>query len=461
MKPKSTYPWFFFFRIVQLSFLVFFPVLIAILIIDKLVFIRILPLAVIGQGLFVFFFYRSTRPLGTILSRVQKFRGELPLDTNIKLLYEKDEWAKIETALNDADSKIKDQINQTRLENEKIGAILESIYDAILAIDPFESLLFSNSNFRKSFQNDKETGIIPKLWHVFKEQEVLTAYRNVIKDGSPQSFKTLEHHARYYDLTVTPLRGVEGKVIGALGVFHDVTEFKLTEQMRVDFVANVSHEIRTPLTSIKGYSQVLHANKTKFPEEFEGFLVKILANTERMIALFNDLLNLSVIESKNQIGDEEVNLSQIVGGIIPNIKTNYPEKKIEFKKEFAVETIDGDARLIEMVLTNLIDNACKYSGNDITITIISSEAQGNNYLRVRDNGPGIGKEHLQRIFERFYRVDSSREALRGTGLGLSIVKHIIMKHGGRIWAESEGAGKGTTFVMELPLKQVLNLHTVD
>lgn len=461
MKANHAYPWFFFFRIVQQSFIIFFPVLVAILIIDRAVFIRILPLALIGQALFIFLFYRATRPLGTILTKVKSFSADFPLDTNIRQLYEKNEWAKIETALTDADSKLKDQINRTKLENEKIGAILESIHDAIIAIDPFETLLFSNSNFRKSFVSTKESAIIPKLWHVFEQPEVLDAFRSVLGDAGPKSVKTLTNSGRYYDLTVTPLRGVDGKVIGALGVFHDVTEFKLTEQMRVDFVANVSHEIRTPLTSIKGYSQILVANKTKFPPEYEEFLTKIISNTERMIALFNDLLNLSVIESK-AIGDQDVvDLPGIVEAITPNLRTNYPGKKVSIRGEFAVESIVGDPRLIETVITNLVDNACKYSDESIEIVVSSEEHHGKTLLKVKDNGPGIAREHLARIFERFYRVDSSREAKRGTGLGLSIVKHIIMKHGGRIWAESEGTGTGTTFVIELPSKQILNLHTVD
>jgi two-component system phosphate regulon sensor histidine kinase PhoR len=460
MKPRSAYPWFFFFRIIQLSLLIFFPVLIAILILDSSIFLRILPLAILCQALFVFLFYRSTRPLGTILTKVKNFSSDLPVDTTIRQLYEKNEWTRIETVLSEADFKLKDQINRTKLENEKIAAILESIYDAIIAVDLFETVLFSNTNFKKSFRNE-DAGIILKLWHIFEQSEVLENFRNVLGAGNPRSIKTLLHKGRYFDLTVTPLRGVDGKVIGALGVFHDVTDFKLTEQMRVDFVANVSHEIRTPLTSIKGFSQVLVANKEKFPPEYEEFLTKIVSNTERMIALFNDLLNLSVIESNKIAEQENVELPAVLEGIIPNIRANYPGKAITFKKDFRVGSIIGDSRLIEMVLTNLIDNACKYSGDSIEITVSSEEQTRKVILKVKDNGPGIDKEHLNRIFERFYRVDSSREARRGTGLGLSIVKHIIMKHGGKIHAESEGPGSGTTFVIELPLKQVLDFHTVD
>ena len=169
-----------------------------------------------------------------------------------------------------------------------------------------------------------------------------------------------------------------------------------------------------------------------------------------MISLFNDLLNLSVIESKNIMKFEELDLKEIVQAIAGNIKTNYPHKKIQIQKDVQLVSISGDQRLIEQVLSNLVDNACKYSGEDISIKISTFAKDGKGYIAVADNGPGISKEHIQRIFERFYRIDSSRESSRGTGLGLSIVKHIIAKHGGRIWAESQEA-HGTNFIIELPL----------
>ena len=173
-----------------------------------------------------------------------------------------------------------------------------------------------------------------------------------------------------------------------------------------------------------------------------------------MISLFNDLLNLSVIESQNSVRSELFSLSSSVEFITESIKTNYPKKKIEIITDFNLETIKGDPRLIEQVLSNLIDNACRYSGpGDLEIKIESKATATKALISVSDNGPGIAKEYLQRIFERFYRIESSREISRGTGLGLSIVKHIIAKHGGRIWAESDGMG--TVFTIELPLEDVL------
>ena len=177
-----------------------------------------------------------------------------------------------------------------------------------------------------------------------------------------------------------------------------------------------------------------------------------MANTERMISLFNDLLNLSVIESRNYLRSEEFSLLDIVDGVEGNIIASYPDKKVKFNNKLELEYLRGDFRLIEQVILNLSDNACKYAGEEVTISISSFEKDQKAYVTIQDNGPGIAKEHLSRIFERFYRVDASRESLRGTGLGLAIVKQIVSKHKGRIWAESEGLGNGTKFVIELPLE---------
>lgn len=424
---------------------------------DRVLFLRIVPFSIISYLFFVYFFYLSTKPLGIILSKVEKFKDDIPFNKNLELLYERDEWASIEEALNKADQKLQSQMVESRLENEKNTAILESINDDILAIDKYETVLFYNTKFKNNFlRTNENTQIKPKLWHTFNDEEVLEAFRSVLQTGKPSSLRTknfpYSHRPeRFFDLTITPLKSSDGTINGALGVFYDVTEFKLSEQMRVDFVANVSHEIRTPLTSVKGYTQLLQSQAGKIDESLHIFLDKIVGNTERMISLFNDLLNLSVIESRYLQTMEPLDLPSMVETVASNIQTNYPDKKVNVTWELAVETITGDSRLMEQVISNLVDNACKYSESDsIDIKIASFMKNDKAILTISDNGPGISKDHIQRIFERFYRVDSSREVSRGTGLGLSIVKHIISKHKGRIWAESEG--KGTTFIIELPLE---------
>lgn len=426
---------------------------------NRIVFFKLLPLFLAGMLIFMIMAFQITKPLGNVLHKVQKLKADLPFNTTLKHFYKKDEWALLDEALNKADKKLQDQMDQVKTENKKIGAILESIYDDIIAIDTFETVLFYNSNFERNFLKKIGEGneIIPKVWHTFSDNEVLEAFRRVLKTGERESLKGFTFQAKegnkekFYDLTITSLRSAEGKIIGALGVFYDVTEFRLTEQMRVDFVANVSHEIRTPLTSIKGYTQILQTQSQHLQPELRGFLDKIISNTERMISLFNDLLNLSVIESKDQIRFEELDLTSLIESISDNIITNYSHKKVSIEHELNLPHIRGDHRLIEQVISNLIDNACKYSGDEISVKVSTFEKDKHGYIIVADKGPGISKEHLQRIFERFYRVDASREAMRGTGLGLSIVKHIIAKHGGRIWAESEEQ-IGSTFIVELPLK---------
>lgn len=423
---------------------------------DRVIFFRIVPFALLSYIIFLLLFYQATKPLGGILNKVEQFKVEIPFNKNLQLLYKKDEWARIQEALDMADLQLKTQVLNVKIENEKIAAILESIYDNIIAIDQFETVLFYNSNFKRNFMKTREyQEILPKIWHTFKDETILKAFRSVLKSGETAALKGLTFQSsliphRFFDLTITPLRNAEGKISGALGVFYDVTEMKLTEQMRVDFVANVSHEIRTPLTSIKGYTQLLEAQKAKVDPDLHVFLEKIITNTERMISLFNDLLNLSVIESKNIMKVEELELGELIRSISGNISTNYPQKNIRIIEDIKLPVIKGDQRLMEQVLSNLMDNACKYSGNDIDVKISTFAKDDKAYIIVSDNGPGISKEHIPRIFERFYRIDSSREASRGTGLGLSIVKHIIAKHGGRIWLESQEES-GSHFVIELPI----------
>ena len=416
-----------------------------------------MPFSIISYVAFIFIFYQQTKPLGIILSKVEKFRADIPFKKSLELFYQRDEWASIEEALNKADLRLQKQVEDARLENEKNAAILEAINDAIIAVDRFESILFFNSKFQKNFITTR-TGqeIQKKAWHIFSD-DVLETFRNVLTSGDPISLKAMNfpqshNPERFFNLKITPLKSADGTINGALGVFYDVTEFKLTEQMRVDFVANVSHEIRTPLTSIKGFTQILQSQSDKVDASLHPFLDKIISNTERMISLFNDLLSLSVIESRNKLRFEEFSLLDVVDAVEGNLVASYPEKKISFEHQLNQEYLLGDFRLIEQVILNLCDNACKYAGEAVLISIASSKQNGMAILTIQDNGPGISKEHLSRIFERFYRVDASRESLRGTGLGLSIVKQIVTKHKGKIRAESDGAGKGTKFTIELPLE---------
>jgi two-component system phosphate regulon sensor histidine kinase PhoR len=220
--------------------------------------------------------------------------------------------------------------------------------------------------------------------------------------------------------------------------------------MRVDFVANVSHEIRTPLTSIKGYAQLLEAHNEKVPQELQPILQKITGNTERLKDLFENLLRLSKIESQYQIEKQEFDLKEMISKINSQIKGKYLKRsfQIDFMGD---QYIYGDPKLLEHAFINLIDNAIKYSDKDLTkIQIVHTKSLDQHLISIKDNGIGLNPEDIQRIFERFYRVQGKTyKAIEGTGLGLSIVKHIVNRHHGEIEVKSE-EHVGSEFIIQIP-----------
>ncbi|HLW57008.1 MAG TPA: ATP-binding protein [Bacteriovoracaceae bacterium] len=463
MPYKLAYPWFYFYKVIKISLLGILPALLVSFILlrkglaehlkdpsilDNIYLFQVFPLIIFFYGLFIYLFYRSTRPLAKLLGKIEKFQRQLPFEKQLDQIFRQDEWAQIEEAFNKADKTLSSQLQQIKNENDKNIAILESISDGILAVDQFESILFFNSNFANSFKF-KQNQITPRLWHVFDDPNILSKAKSVLETGEATKLKEVKINNRFYDFTFTPLQKDKQLRPGLLIVIHDITEFKLTEQMRVDFVANVSHEIRTPITSIMGYSQLLKENEEKFEEDYRLFIDKILTNTERMMNLFNELLDLSVIESRPELTYKNIDLNQMLERVAENIKANYPQKDIQFFFNVGVHQVYVHERLFEQVLANLFDNACKYTESAVTIRVDAIIVGDQVSITVEDDGPGIPPHHLNRIFERFYRVEHSRETKRGTGLGLAIVKHIINKHNGKIRAESPG--KGTKFTITLPL----------
>lgn len=453
---QAHYPWYFFWRFTRLNLLIFF------LIYGTLAYLlpenaKLLALIIFSSFfLTCFMFYFITRPIRRLLARVESIIGhDLPFRDQLKLFYVKDEWAHIEAALKDADTKLRMQLRTIQEENRKFTTLLGSITNEILAIDTNKNVLFFNPRFESHFLINKEklqSG--GKLWSVLDIDEARSIFELVLLKKEAQRLRgfkvTINNEIRFYSIVVSPIFNEHSEIRGAVGVFSDITEIKLSEQMRADFVANVSHEIRTPLTSIKGFSQVLKSQQAKFPEELHDFLDRILHNTDRMISLFNDLLNLSVIESKNQLERETIDLKKMIEQIQATAKGSFPTKKVNLKMSLEAETIYADEKLFYQLLNNLFENALKYGSEEIEIELSTKKHEEKTIVNLSDNGPGIAKEHLQRIFERFYRVDHSRDrGTGGTGLGLAIVKHIVMKHQGEIEAQSDGI-RGTRFVITLP-----------
>ena len=240
---------------------------------------------------------------------------------------------------------------------------------------------------------------------------------------------------------------------GAVVLFHDITQLKRLDQVRSDFVANVSHELRTPLSILRGYIETLVDNPKTSREELSRILRVMERHSKRLGLLVEDLLSLAQLESSNttlEIG--QVRLSELFDHVLRDWKKKLGEKSLKVLVDLPPDTplILADETRLQEVLYNLLENAVKYSRTNGEIRLQVAQHRSEIVLSVSDDGIGISKNDLPRIFERFYRADKARSReLGGTGLGLAIVKHIAQLHGGRVEAESE-LGCGTTIRVVLP-----------
>ncbi|NFT82638.1 GHKL domain-containing protein, partial [Clostridium botulinum] len=243
------------------------------------------------------------------------------------------------------------------------------------------------------------------------------------------------------------INGIE--MIGKVITIQDITDIKKLELMRTQFVANVSHELKTPLTSIKGFAETLRYVEDN--ETREKFLNIIDKESERLSRLINDILVLSSIESNISTQNDEFLPKSIIEDVINMVRklANNKAINLEFYDDNQ-ELILGDKDKFYQLTLNLVENAIKYSENGSNVKVISYSKQGNYYLEISDNGLGIPKEDLPRIFERFYRVDKSRKK-GGTGLGLAIVKHIVKTFNGDINVKSI-LGEGSIFKVRIKYK---------
>ncbi len=296
-----------------------------------------------------------------------------------------------------------------------------------------------------------------ELTSVIGNEAICEAFRSALENNERTETKVairIRNDNRVFDMRVTPLSFADKKGhASAIGIFYDITRLERLEKVRQEFLSNVSHELRTPLTSILAFVETLEDGGLDDRENNRRFIEVIRRNAERMHHLIDDILELSAIEAgKVEIVARKFLLAPLVDEVWSSMSRKAEKKKILFTNEVSSDVaIFADSRRIEQILTNLFSNAMKFTREGGCIGVAYERTSAFHQIRVIDNGEGIAAEQLPRIFERFYRTDTARSReLGGTGLGLAIVKHLSRLHGGEASVEST-LGKGSTFIIELPL----------
>lgn len=349
------------------------------------------------------------------------------------------------------EKKLNEDKDHLQLENRLYKILFESIEEPFLVINQQSEIFFHNNRFLKLFslkEENKKFKIIEVTRNLDFQNYInlaITQNRQVEIDQFCFSDKE-DPNRKYFSIKIIPIKFSNFFLI----VFNDITEKKIADQIREDFISNFSHEIRTPLTILNGQIQNLrNSNQARNQNELD-IMNKIENNSRRLTNLFDDMLSLTSIEKQKNINYELIKLEDLINIVCQDMQLKYPQKNIEFKINIEAKDINGDYNLIEQAFLNLIDNAIKYSSEN-PIVEITSEFQNNNVIiSIKDSGRGIPEEQKHRIFERFFRVDYSRNSqIVGTGLGLAIVKHIIQKHNGKIKVDSK-IERGSCFIITLP-----------
>lgn len=339
----------------------------------------------------------------------------------------------------------------------KLSAILSGMVEGVVAVNQDERVIHLNEAAGKLLDAWPEDSLDKPIWQVTRVREVSDILRDALRDQT-DTRRTLrvatQSRDQFIEMHASPLHDGQGNPVGALAVLHDVSELHRLETVRREFVANASHELKTPVTAIRGLVETLIDDKELGAPTRDRFLGKIKDQCMRLSSIVTDLLTLSRLEADT---DEPEGLpfdlrEVAIASAKPFTQTGEDRGiHLETQVPDAPLEIAGDEEAIGQLISNLLDNAVKYTPSDGNVSLRVRRQDDNAIIEVEDTGIGIEPEHQDRIFERFYRVDKARSReLGGTGLGLSIVKHIAKAHGGRVTVDST-PGNGSTFRVFLPL----------
>ncbi len=361
------------------------------------------------------------------------------------------EFAPLAHCINDMAAKIKQNIEKITNQKQELEAVLEGMQEGVMLLDR-EGKIKAVNPALMGIAGCLRSCAGRRPVEIFLDAEIQTACDQILSGKKHLRLKITMPNDRMYEVNL-----VDIPEDGAVVVFHDISELVRLEKIRQDFVANVSHELRTPLTSIKGYAETLLDPAFRTGEQAQGFVNVIVKNADQMSRLVADLLELTKLQQKNQNRSLEkfstFNAAVCFRSAEEICMPMLNEKNIRIRNLLAESIpVTGDEHALEQVFRNLLDNAIRYSPDGSIVTVSSRDADGMVVFSVLDEGAGIPRQHLKRIFERFYRVDKERSrASGGTGLGLAICRNAVQKMGGDIWAESppENHAKGSGFYFSL------------
>lgn len=360
------------------------------------------------------------------------------------IIYNYDEIGFLAQTFNNIADQLEIRIIDSLDKKNKLEAILESMESGVIAIDNNENIILINSYSQKLFDL-KEDNIGKKISDCIIDYDLINFIREIPEIGTKEVklFHPIERELR---VKKSPIINYLNNSIGIVITVQDITDIKRLENMRSEFVANVSHELKTPLTSIKGFSETLrYVDDSETKNKFLDIIDK---ESERLTNLINDILILSNIENIHKMESEYFNPGDVIENVLDMVKSQAYKKSIIIKYNDCFNSeILGSKDKFHQLAVNLIENAIKYSNENGIVKIDLTLEEQYFVFKVKDNGIGIPKNDIPRIFERFYRVDKSRST-RGTGLGLAIVKHIVKLFNGEISLKSK-VGIGSTFTVKI------------
>ena len=380
-----------------------------------------------------------------IASRIVEPLNSLDLEhPEENLVYE--EVAPLLSKIHKQNGQIRLQIEEARRNQEEFRIITENMQEGLLVIDAYTMILSGNTSVWKMFQV-WEPKIGESVYSLIRTEDFRKVIEKVLKGEHGSALLHVDNE--FIQLIANPVIR-EGSTVGAVLVLMNETEKVQRESLRREFSANVSHELKTPLTSISGYAEIIQGGLVR-DEDIKGFAGRIYKEAQRLIQLVEDTIKISQLdEGANPYEWENIDIYQVAKEVCGNLKDIALKKNVHLFIEGHRTMCRTVRPILEEILYNLCDNAIKYNKDDGTMSIHTTEEKENVRIVVRDNGIGIPREDINRVFERFYRVDKSHSReIGGTGLGLSIVKHGVTFLGGTVDMISE-LGKGTEITVILP-----------